>query len=199
MVSKRKPQSLVIDFPVSDVRGDKRFIAADFDGVRLLNLYVVNGESLESEKYQYKLRFLQAVLQWLKQDIHNFPHYLVVGDMNIAPGNSDVHDPQEWKGRIMTSDAERSMIHQIQEIGLVDCHRLFHLNAEDSYTWWDYREGSFARNRGLRIDLIFASSRMAGGCLRCYVDKTARQQPKPSDHAPVVSIFDTEILTPSLQ
>ncbi len=182
------PENVVIDFPeLQDPQ--RRVVAATFNGVRLLNLYVPNGESVESAKYQYKLNWLEHLKLFLQNEIKQYPKMIVVGDFNIAPHNEDVHDPVGLAGRILLSEPERAAFQNILQIGFQDCFRL-HIQPEKSFSWWDYRLNAFKRNLGLRIDLILASHELAKQCQRCVIDKTPRGWERPTDHAPVVAEFE---------
>jgi exodeoxyribonuclease-3 len=172
--------------PESD---ERRTIAATVDGVRLINLYVVNGQEVGSEKYTYKLRWLEAVTDYLRDQMKAWRDVVVVGDFNIAPADSDVHDPEAWRDRILCSTPEREALGKILDLGFHDVFRNFD-QEEKSFSWWDYRAAAFRRNMGLRIDLVLATTRMSEACVRCYIDKSPRKNERPSDHAPVVAEFE---------
>ena len=182
--------------PVGDVRTEiegledpqRRILAVTAEEVRVLNLYVVNGSEVGSEKYAYKLAWLRKVTAFLRQDLQRFPRYVVLGDFNIAPEDQDVHDPAAWEEKILCSTAEREALKAMLDLGLVDTFRLFE-QEPDSFSWWDYRAGAFRRNRGLRIDLILASEPLEALCRFSVVDKAPRRHPRPSDHAPVIAEF----------
>jgi len=158
-------------------------------GVRVVNLYVPNGQSVGSEKYQYKLRWLQALQGWLAAELAQYPKLVVLGDFNIAPEDRDVHDPAAWDGSVLVSPPERAALGELLRIGLADVFRQFD-QPPQSFSWWDYRAGAFRRNRGLRIDLILASASLAPRCSGCRIDRTARSGEGVSDHAPVIAGFD---------
>jgi exodeoxyribonuclease-3 len=162
----------------------KRAIAATYDGARVINLYVPNGQSVGSEKYAYKLSWLAALETWLKSELELHEKTVVMGDFNIAPDDRDVHDPEEWQGKILCSDAERVALQNLLDLGLQDSFRLFD-QPEKSFSWWDYRAAGFRRNRGMRIDLLLISAAVAGSCMRSRIDKEPRALERPSDHAPV--------------
>ena len=162
-------------------------------GVRYVNLYVPNGQAVGSEKYEYKLRWLDALHALLVQEAATHPQLVVMGDFNIAPDDRDVHDPVAWAGQILCSDAERGALRRVLEIGLVDTFRLFEQPA-GLYSWWDYRQAGFRRNLGLRIDLILASAALRGSCRESTVDKEPRRAERPSDHAPAVARFELPVL-----
>lgn len=166
----------------------KRVIAVTLDGVRIVCVYVPNGESVESDKYRYKLDWLTALTAWLRTELAQHPKLALLGDFNIAPGDADVHDPQAWAGKVLCSDAERSAFTQLTALGLQDSFRLFD-QPERSFTWWDYRMNAFRRRMGLRIDHILASAALAGSCRSCVIDVEPRRNERPSDHAPVIAEF----------
>ncbi len=164
----------------------KRVLAATIGGVRIACLYVPNGESVGSEKYQYKLRWLSAAREWLKDEISRNARLAVLGDFNVAPEARDVHDPELWEGKVLFSEPERAALRHLEEIGLSDAFRLFDQPA-GAFTWWDYRMNGFRRKRGLRIDHILLSEPLAKQCTSCTIDIEPRGAERPSDHAPVVA------------
>jgi exodeoxyribonuclease-3 len=166
----------------------KRVLGATFGSLRLFSLYVPNGQSVESEKYRYKLEWLAALRTLLAQELERYPSLLLVGDFNIAPDDRDVHNPVAWRGKIMCSPAERAALGELCNLGLIDTFRLFP-QAEKVFSWWDYRAGAFRRNQGLRIDLVLASRGLSQTCSGCRIDKEPRGWERPSDHVPVVAEF----------
>lgn len=164
----------------------KRVLAATVGSVRVVCAYVPNGESTESDKYQYKLRWLAAFREWLRQELAAHPRLAVLGDYNIAPEDRDVHDPAAWEGKVLCSKPEREAFDALTGLGLRDAFRLFE-QPERSYTWWDYRMYAFRRKMGLRIDHILLSEELAKSCTACTVDVEPRRNERPSDHAPVVA------------
>ncbi len=177
---------------VKDIKGlddpQRRILAVTVDEVRVLNLYVVNGKEVGSDKYEYKLDWLKKVTAFIKKDLKTYPNYVVLGDFNIAPEDADVHDPEAWRNKILCSDKEREALNAITDLGFVDTFRLFD-QEENTFSWWDYRAAGFRRNLGLRIDLILASSSLEGACSFSVVDKAPRSNERPSDHAPVIAEF----------
>ena len=163
----------------------KRVIAATLNGVRIVCVYVPNGQSLDSDKYRYKLDWLDALNGWLKEELQRHPGLALLGDYNIAPEDRDVHDPSAWAGNVLVSEPEREAFRALQALGLKDSYRLF-AQPEKSYSWWDYRMMAFRRNMGLRIDHILISEPLALQCKGCTIDKTPRRLERPSDHTPVV-------------
>ena len=164
----------------------KRLIAATIQGVRVVCVYVPNGQSVDSDKYRYKLAWLAALQTWLKEELVRYPRLALLGDYNIAPENRDVHDPQAWAGNVLVSEPERAAFRAIEQLGLHDGFRLFE-QPEKSYSWWDYRMMAFRRNMGLRIDHILLSTSLAQDCMGCVIDRTPRKLERPSDHTPVMA------------
>ena len=162
-----------------------RVIAADVGDVRVVSVYVPNGQSVGSDKYDYKLRWLEALRAWLADELTRTPRILVAGDFNIAPEDRDVHDPAAWAGQVLFSEPEKEALRRIVALGFVDAFRLFE-QPERSYTWWDYRMMAFRRKMGLRIDHVLLSPALAPACRACTIDVEPRRLERPSDHAPVV-------------
>jgi exodeoxyribonuclease-3 len=162
----------------------KRLIAATINGIRIVCVYIPNGQSLDSDKYQYKLSWLAALQTWLKNELLKHPQLALLGDYNIAPEDRDVFDPQAWADNILVSEPERAAFRALEQLGLRDSFRLFE-QPEKTYSWWDYRTMAFRRNMGLRIDHILTSAALE--CSACNIDKSPRKLERPSDHAPVVA------------
>jgi exodeoxyribonuclease-3 len=167
----------------------KRVIAATVAGLRIVDFYVPNGQSVDSDKYRYKLEWCRAATAFLARESARHEALVVVGDFNIAPEDRDVYDPVAWAGQIHCTDEERGHFRQLVGLGLHDAFRLFE-QPEKSYSWWDYRMMAFRRNAGLRIDLILASTKLAEKCVQSRIDKTPRKLERPSDHTPVLATFD---------
>jgi exodeoxyribonuclease III len=159
--------------------------------VRVLNVYVPNGQSLDSEKYRYKLAWLTALHAELARELARNERCIVLGDFNIAPQDRDVHDPKLWAGKVLCSEPERAALDNILELGFEDTFRLFD-QPDASYSWWDYRAAAFRRNRGLRIDLILASKALCRHCDAASIDVVPRRSERPSDHTPVYAVFSLE-------
>jgi exodeoxyribonuclease-3 len=178
--------------PVTDIAGlddpQRRILAATVGDVRIVNLYVVNGSEVGSEKFEYKLHWLERVTAWLETELEQHENVIVLGDFNIAPEDRDVHDPEAWHEKILCSTTERDALKKIQALGLTDTFRMFE-QEERSWSWWDYRMNMFRRKLGLRIDLVLASAAMADRCSASYVDIEPRRQERPSDHAPAIAEF----------
>ena len=164
----------------------KRVISATINGVRVVCVYVPNGQSVDSDKYQYKLAWLAALREWLQGELLRYPKLVLLGDCNIAPQDRDVHDPQAWLGNVLVSEPERAALRALEDLGLRDCFRLFE-QPDKSFSWWDYRMMAFRRKMGLRIDLILLSEMLLPGCTACTIDVAPRKLERPSDHAPVTA------------
>lgn len=162
-----------------------RVIAADVDGVRVVSVYVPNGQSVGSDKYAYKLRWFEALAAWLESELAAHPRIAVLGDFNVAPEDRDVHDPAAWTGQVLFSDPERAALKRLLDLGFVDSFRLFE-QPDRSFTWWDYRMNAFRRKMGLRIDHALLSPALAQACRACAIDTAPRGLERPSDHAPVI-------------
>lgn len=167
----------------------QRIISATIDDMRIVCAYVPNGQSVESDKYQYKLKWLAALQEWLAAELKVHPNLALLGDYNIAPADCDVHDPALWAGQVLVSDLERKAFQKLCALNLVDAFRLFD-QAEKMYSWWDYRQMAFRRNMGLRIDHILLSAPLAARCSACVIDKIPRKWEQPSDHTPVIATID---------
>lgn len=163
----------------------KRCIAGTVNAIRVVCLYAPNGEAPGTEKYAYKMRWYEALERWLKHSIGQTPELAVLGDMNVAPEDRDVHDPKRWEGKIHVSQPERAALRKVIDAGFTDAFRLFE-QPERLYSWWDYRLNAFQRNWGLRIDLALLAPALAKRCTACTIDLAPRKRERPSDHAPVV-------------
>ena len=163
----------------------KRVLGAKVDGVYVLDLYVPNGQALDSDKYRYKLEWLAQLDLWVQALVQEHPKLLLLGDFNIAPDDRDVHDPAAWLGSVLTSAPEREAFHRLLGHGLQDSFRLLH-DGGGNFSWWDYRGAGFQRNLGLRIDHILLSGSLAARCSAAWIDKEPRSWERPSDHTPVV-------------
>jgi exodeoxyribonuclease-3 len=187
IVSREEPRDVRYD--IGSAHADqKRVVGATFGALRFFGLYVPNGQSVDSDKYRYKLDWLATLRSSLAEELARHPLLLVVGDFNIAPEDRDVHDPVGWRGRVLVSPPERAAFATLLELGLKDAFRLFP-QPEKIFSWWDYRAGAFRRNQGLRIDLMLASAALSQKCLNAGIDKEPRGWERPSDHVPVVAEF----------
>jgi exodeoxyribonuclease III len=183
ILSRLPPTEVHVGIPgLVDVQ--RRAIAATIGDVRVVNLYVVNGQAVGSEKFEYKLRWIEALQDWLRDELSRHRRLVVLGDFNIAPDDRDVHDPQAWMEKILCSTPEREALQRVLGLGLHDSFRL--LNAEPGqFSWWDYRAAGFRRNLGLRIDLVLVSEALRPRLRAAGIDTEPRRWERPSDHAPV--------------
>ena len=183
--------------PLADVQAgipgfadeQKRVLAATIADTRVICVYIPNGQSVDSDKYQYKLRWLDTLIAWLRDELARHPRLALLGDYNIAPEDRDVHDPAAWAGNVLVSEPERARFRALEALGLKDAFRLF-AQPEKSFSWWDYRAAAFRRNLGLRIDHILLSPPLAEKCTSCSIDKAPRKLERPSDHTPVIAEID---------
>jgi len=188
VVSRSPATNPVFEFPGFE-DPQRRVLAATIDGVRVVDLYIPNGQEVGSEKYDYKLNWLAALRNFLEDELTRHDKLVVLGDFNIAPADADVHDPEKWGEAILCSPLERKALTALLDLGLTDVFRQFE-QAEKSFSWWDYRAAGFRRNAGLRIDLILSTDALTQCCTASYVDKEPRAWERPSDHAPVVAEFE---------
>jgi exodeoxyribonuclease III len=186
ILSRTAATEIVTDFP-DYPDPQRRILAATIANLRIVNLYVPNGSSIGSDKYQYKLAWLAQLHNYLKITLAEYEKIVVLGDFNIAPAALDVYDPVLWKGQVLCSEPERDMLKRLLDLGFVDTFRLFH--QDQQYSWWDYRQAAFRRNMGLRIDHILVNRLLANDCLGVTIDKSPRKWERPSDHAPVIAEF----------
>jgi exodeoxyribonuclease III len=170
-----------------------RLLAATVNGVSIVNVYVPNGQAVGTEKYHFKLGWMRRLRQFFDSHYDRRKPVLLCGDFNVAPEDRDVHNPKLWQGRILFSEPERARLGEIKEWGFVDSFRL-HNHDEKQFSWWDYRQGSFRRNLGLRIDHIWVSEPLAQVCRSASIDKQPRAWERPSDHTPVIAEFDADSL-----
>lgn len=162
----------------------RRILAVTVAGIRVVNLYVPNGATVDSDKYSYKLNWMEKVGAFLQEQHSLYPKMVVLGDFNIAPEDQDVYDPKAWEGQVLVSPLERQAFARFLDAGFCDSFRLFK-QEEKSYSWWDYRAAAFRRNMGLRIDHVLLSKALQSSCLKSVIDKEPRKSERPSDHAPV--------------
>ncbi len=189
VLSRDPGQDMVTDLPgLEDPQ--RRVLGLSFGGLRLLNLYVPNGQAVGSDKYDYKLGWLDRLAAYSKHELARHEHLVLLGDFNIAPEDRDVHAPEEWQGMVLCSEPERAGYRRLVDLGLCDTFRRFE-SGTGLFSWWDYRAAAFRRNRGLRIDLILASRALCEKCTSSRIDTGPRRLERPSDHAPVVATFET--------
>ena len=178
--------------PITDLPGlddpQRRVLGATVNGVRFLNLYVPNGQEVGSDKYAYKLDWIEKLQAHVRAQLEIHENVVIVGDFNIAPEDRDVYDPAGWADSVLFSPPEREAFRRLLDAGLADAFRLFE-QEEKIWSWWDYRMGAFRRDMGLRIDHILVSSALAKSCTACRIDRAPRTWERPSDHAPVVAEF----------
>lgn len=184
LISKHPLENVVMDIPeYEDVQ--KRVIAATINGVRVICAYIVNGESLTSDKYQYKLAWLEQLQRYVANELAVYPELVLLGDYNIAPEARDTYAPQIWEGQVLCSAPERAAFQGLINLGLTDSFR--HFNQEErQFTWWDYRNMAFRRKQGLRIDHLLASPALMARISSCIIDTAPRKLERPSDHTPVI-------------
>jgi exodeoxyribonuclease III len=183
LLARSVPSDVVTSIPEFS-NEQKRVVAGTIEGTRVVCLYAPNGQAVGSEKFEYKLRWYGALRAWLRDELVRHTRLAVLGDLNIAPEDRDVHDPKAWEGQIHCSEPERAAFRSLLELGLKDAFRLFE-QPEKSFSWWDYRMMAFRRNAGLRIDHILLSESLAAQCSACSIDKAPRKLERPSDHTPV--------------
>lgn len=185
LLSREPPEVIATALPdFEDVQ--KRVMLARYGELAVLNLYVPNGQSVDSDKYRYKLDWLAQLDLWTAQLLHDFPRLVMLGDFNIAPEDRDVHDPVAWQGQVLVSEPERSAFRRLLDHGLRDSFRL-HTDGGGHYSWWDYRAAAFRRNQGLRIDHILLSPALAERSAAAVIDREPRAWERPSDHTPVTA------------
>jgi exodeoxyribonuclease-3 len=166
-----------------------RVITGTVNGIRVIGAYFPNGQEPGSEKFEYKMEWLHGLRTWIKTELAAHPRLVLVGDYNITFDDLDVWDPEGMRDQIHCTDEERYHLNALIAMGLYDSHRLFE-QPPKSYSWWDYRDAGFRRNRGLRIDHILVSNALKSLITACVIDKTPRKLERPSDHAPVVATLN---------
>ena len=161
-----------------------RVITGTVEGVRIVGAYFPNGQAPDTDKFEYKMQWLRALRDWLREELAAYPKLVLMGDFNIAPEDRDVYDPVAWAGQIHCTPEEREHFRQLVALGLADAFRLFE-QPPKSWSWWDYRNLAFRRNQGLRIDIVLVSEALKTQVRECAIDKAPRKNERPSDHAPV--------------
>lgn len=185
--------AIISKYPITEVTYDipnyadpqKRVISGTVNGIKIICAYVVNGESLISEKYIYKLNWLNEFHTYIANCMNLHPKLIVLGDFNIAPADIDMYDPISWQGQVLCSEPEREAWRSLLQLGLHDSFRLFN-QKERQYSWWDYRNFAFRRKMGLRIDHLLISNKIKEAAQNCEIDITPRKNERPSDHTPVI-------------
>ncbi len=189
LLSRSPATDIITDLPdLEDPQ--RRLLAATINDIRVINVYVPNGQALDSEKYHYKLNWLAHLNTFIQQQLQQYPRLILLGDFNIAPDDRDVYDPEAWKGKILCSEPERAALQGLLDCGLTDSFRLTEQDQEQ-FSWWDYRMNGFKRNLGLRIDLALISKPLCTEATICQIDREPRSWERPSDHTPVVTTIAT--------
>ena len=189
ILSKEEAQNVHTGLPALPNDPQRRVIAATIGGVRVVDVYCVNGEAVGSEKFAYKQQWFAALAEFIRNELAQYPELVLLGDFNIAPADLDVYDPKKWQGKILCSAEERAWFQTLLDLGLTDSLRRLHPD-EPLYTWWDYRMNMFRRKLGLRIDHILASQALLPRLTAADVDTAPRALERPSDHAPVWAEFE---------
>lgn len=189
--------AIISKFPITDVQKNflddddespKRMIAATVNGIRIVNTYIPNGTELWTDKFTFKLDFLQRLRRYFDDMCDANEDVLLCGDFNVAMDDADVWSVPVWQGKLHFTKTERAAMYNVKQWGFVDLFRKMNGDVQE-FSWWDYREGAWQRNRGLRIDHIWTSPSLAEKCTACWIDKAPRTLEKPSDHAPVIADF----------
>lgn len=188
ILARHPAADILVDLPGLE-SPERRLVAATYGPLRLFSVYVPNGKFVGSESYEYKLEWLRQLRELLLRERKRHPWLAVVGDLNVAPEDRDVHDPEAWRDQILCSRPEREAFRELTGAGFVDVFRMF-TDGAGAFSWWDYRMGAFRRNRGLRIDHVLVTRSLAERCRGCRIDREPRGLERPSDHAPVVAEFD---------
>jgi exodeoxyribonuclease-3 len=184
LLSRSEAADVVKNIPGHD-DAQARVIAGTVDGVRVIGVYIPNGQAPDSEKFVYKMRWQDALREWVRSELAAHPQLVLMGDYNVAPEDRDVYDPIAWAGQIHCTPEERAQFRSLLELGMVDAFRLFE-QPPKSWSWWDYRNLAFRKNQGLRIDHILVSEALKARVSTCVIDKLPRKNERPSDHAPVI-------------
>ncbi len=188
ILSKHKIEDVQKNFPDDESDAPKRLIAATIKGIRIVNTYIPNGTELWTDKFTFKLDWLQRLRRYFDETCSTNDKVLLCGDFNVAPDELDVWSDQAWTGKLHFSKPERAAMQHVKQWGFVDVFRKMNGDAQE-FSWWNYREGAWQRNRGLRIDHIWTSEPLADKCTGCWIDKAPRALERPSDHTPVVAEF----------
>ena len=189
IVSREECTDVRRGFPDDEEGAHARLIAGTVGGVRVVNVYVPNGQFVGSDKYRFKLEWMRRLRQFFDEHYDASERVLLCGDFNVAPEERDVHDPAAWEGHVLFSRRERAALEHVREWGFEDAFRL-HTEDGGHYSWWDYRQGAFRRDAGLRIDHVWVSGPLARRSKETWIDKEPRSWERPSDHTPVVATFE---------
>jgi exodeoxyribonuclease-3 len=188
ILSKYDLDDVQKNFPDDDDESPKRLVAATIKGIHIVNTYIPNGTELWTDKFTFKLDWIQRLRKYLDATCEKNADVLLCGDFNVAPEEPDVWNIPAWEGKLHFTKTERAAIHYVKQWGFVDVFRKLNGPVKE-FSWWDYRAGAWQRNHGLRIDHIWTSPALAEKCRRCWIDKTPRTWERPSDHAPVIAEF----------
>lgn len=190
ILSRSEPEDIISGFDDDDDDTQARAITARIDGCRILSLYIPNGQSVGSDKWEYKQRWYRRLREFLEREFRTDEPLLLCGDFNVAPTHADVANPEKWADSVLFHPEARAMLQSITDFGLTDTMRIHHV-GQGPYSWWDYRMLAFPKGDGVRIDHILATKPMADRCTNAWVDRDERKGKKPSDHAPVLATFDS--------
>jgi exodeoxyribonuclease-3 len=189
ILSKGSMTDIQKHLPIEENKKSERFIQANINALTIINTYIPNGQAVGSDKFIYKLSFLEALKKYFSNKCNLSQPFIWCGDFNIAPEEIDVYDPVATDGQIMCSQTERDLLEEIKNLGFTDTFRQ-HNAGPGHFSWWDYRVGAFRRNLGFRIDHIWASASLANACTKAWIDKEPRKWERPSDHVPVLTQFN---------
>ena len=193
IISKIKPENVKKGFygctnfneNIEIFLDQKRLISADINGIKIINVYVPNGSSIDSDKFDYKIKWLNHLSAFLDEQVKDDDLVCFVGDFNIAPSEIDIHNPQKYEGGIMASKIERESLNNVLKGRFIDSFRIFEKNT-GHWSWWDYRNNAYELNKGWRIDHIFISKNLSSKLKSCVIERNQRENLQPSDHAPVL-------------
>lgn len=188
IISKHQIEDVQKNFFDDDEESPKRMIAATVNGVRIVNTYIPNGTEVGSDKFAFKLDWLQRLRRFFDDTCDTNRDVLLCGDFNVAMDEIDVWNVGAWTGKLHFTKTERAAMYNVKQWGFVDVYRKMNPDLKE-FSWWDYRAGAWQKNQGLRIDHIWTSVSLAEKCMACHIDKAPRALEKPSDHAPVVAEF----------
>ncbi len=189
IISKYEIEDVQKNFPDDPEDAPKRLIAATINGIRIVNTYIPNGTELWTDKFTFKLDWLQRLRRYFDETCDLNGDVLLCGDFNVAPEELDVWNVKAWEGKLHFSKPERAAIHHVKQWGFVDVFREKNGDLQE-FSWWNYRQGAYPRNHGLRIDHIWTSEALAKKCVGCWIDRAPRELERPSDHTPVVAEFE---------
>jgi len=189
IVSRHPLEAVVTGMDDGEEDPQARLVAATVRGVRVVSVYVPNGQEIGSDKYAYKLRWLERARDWMRRELERHPSLVLCGDFNIVPRDGDAHDPKAWAGTVLLNPEVRERLQALMALGLRDVVAERHPEG-GPFSWWDYRQAAFPRNLGLRLDLLLATPDLADRCVEVFTDRDQRKGEKPSDHVPVGARFE---------